>query len=97
MRKTAVVAAIVLAGVGVGGTAFAGEVDGNGNETPIKGHIASSICSFSGLDDGSEGGIGGPGQPPQNWGQIPKDGRDFLTSIGENPGVACRGNVSHEG
>ena len=40
MRKTAVVAAIVLAGVGVGGTAFAGEVDGNGTETPIKGHIA---------------------------------------------------------
>ena len=63
MRKTAAVLAIVLAGVGVGGTAFAGEVDGNGNETPVKGHLASSICSFSGLEDGSEepAGPSGPG------------------------------------
>jgi len=25
----------------------------------------------------------------QSWGQIPKDFRDFLTSVGSNPGIAC--------
>jgi hypothetical protein len=46
----AAVAALVFSGV-FAGTAFAGEVTGNGNETPIRGHIAASECSFSGLED----------------------------------------------
>jgi hypothetical protein len=31
---------------------------------------------------------GEPGHA-QSWGQIPKEVRDFLTSIGWNPGLAC--------
>jgi len=62
---------------------------------------ARSECAFSGqedlqfLDD-----LGNPLPEPhkgvpghaQSWGQIPKEGpggRDFLTSIGMNPGLAC--------
>ena len=33
------------------GTAFAGEVNGHGGATPVRQHIAASICSFSGLED----------------------------------------------
>jgi len=37
--------------LGSGGAAMAGEVNGNGDETPIAGHdTAASICAFSGLD-----------------------------------------------
>jgi len=39
---------LVLAGAGA---ANAGEVNGNGDDTPIAGHdTAASICAFSGLD-----------------------------------------------
>ena len=79
----------ILLGVAVGAVfvlgsasgAFAGEVTGNGKDTGARGN-ANSICSFSGLDDGSEGGIGGPGNPPQNWGQIPKADRDAVSVTG---------------
>ena len=70
---TVFASAILL--VGAAGTASAGEVDGNGQPTGAVGN-ARSICMYSGLDDGSEGGTGGPGNPPQNWGQIPKEVRD---------------------
>jgi hypothetical protein len=54
------------------GSAFAGEVTGKGDPTPIQEGQAASICSFSGRNDG---------EPPpwpkaehvQNWGQIPKE------------------------
>jgi hypothetical protein len=32
-------------------SAFAGEVTGNGKPTPVRTHLAASICSFSGLED----------------------------------------------
>lgn len=41
-------AAVVGAG---GNAAFAGEVGGNGQYTPIHSHIAASECSFSGQED----------------------------------------------
>ncbi len=91
MRKFMVVAAIVTVGVSVTGNAFAGEVNGKGGTTGAPAN-ANSICAFSGLEDGSEGTPGGPGAPPQNWGQIPKEVRAFLASIGESPGVACNGH-----
>jgi hypothetical protein len=83
--------AIILLGMS---SASAGEVTGNGNPTPpgTFGH-AASICSFSGLDDGSEGGAGGPGAAPQNWGQIPKAVRDMIAAEGEHPGDACNGST----
>ena len=37
--------------LGSGGAAMAGEVNGNGDATPIAGHdTAASICAFSGQD-----------------------------------------------
>ncbi len=106
MKKIAIGLGLVVASVGVGGTAFAGEVGGGGKPTPIAQYRAGSICSFSGLDDGSEGGAGGPGEAPQNWGQIAKS---FATQGGvrefaqagvlhdEGPGTNCRGYASTGG
>ncbi len=85
---------VAVAGVGAG-SAFAGEVNGNGDPTPIRTQ-ANSICAFSGQNDGDPP----PGRTAahvQSWGQIPKEGpegRDFLTSIGSNPGRACNGHLS---
>jgi hypothetical protein len=102
MRKVIAAAALALIVSGAGGTAFAGEINGSrdhgnpdkGNETPVAGFQAGSICAFSGLEDGSEPGTTyGPGNV-QNWGSIPKDVRDFLETINEHPGEACRGFAS---
>jgi len=70
---------------------FAGEITGNGKwiagspDAPLKG---KSECAYSGRqDDPNEPGF--KGTIAQSWGQIPKAFRDFLTSIGVSPGVAC--------
>jgi hypothetical protein len=113
MRKLIAAATIVVAGVSIGGTAFAGEVTGSGKggpsgdgTTPVGSYQAGSICSFSGLDDGSEGGIGGPGQPPQSWGQGVKPfanegGVGEFAQAGvlhdEGPGTNCHGYASQDG
>lgn len=58
MRKLIAVAAVLAAGVGVGGTAFAGEQTGGPEPkpTPIADHTAGgSICAFSGQNDAPEG------------------------------------------
>ena len=73
------------------GSAHAGEVNGRGNPTGALGN-ARSICMFSGLEDGSEGGPSGPGTT-QNWGQIPKAIRDIIATQGEHPGDACNGHT----
>jgi hypothetical protein len=94
MRRLVVMVVSVALFVGVGASAaFAGEVTGNGKVPAAPTH-ANSICSFSGLEDGSEGTPGGPGNPPQNWGHIPKEVRGFLTAEGEYPGRACNGHLS---
>lgn len=62
---------------------------------------ARSLCAYSGQEDlqffqdeetdqipVEEFVRGVPGHA-QSWGQIPKAGRDFLTSIGEHPGMSC--------
>ena len=61
-----VFATAILLG-GAASTASAGENTGNGKPTQGPAH-ANSICVFSGLEDGGEGGPSGPGVPPQNWG-----------------------------
>ena len=55
---------------------------------------SNSECAFSGLEDGSEfpGAPSGPGVPPQNWGQIPKEVRDSFG--GFNPGEGCNGHTA---
>ena len=52
--------------------------------------IAPQICAFSGLDDMD---FESPVQPGvvQNWGNLPKEVRDYLATIGEHPGTACKG------
>jgi len=47
----AVIAALVLTVLGSAGSAFAGEVTGNGKPTPIREGRAASECSFSGVED----------------------------------------------
>jgi hypothetical protein len=91
-----IIAALVLALGVVGlssGTAFAGERGGNGEATPINDYRANSICSFSGLDDLDFEAPVDPGVV-QNWGIIPKEVREFLTSIGDHPGEACNGHLN---
>jgi hypothetical protein len=97
LRKFIAGAALALTVIGAGGPAFAGEITGSGKGGPNKDGIpaatqghANSICAFSGLEDGSEGGEAGPGNT-QNWGQIPKAFRPAPGDM-EHPGNACNGN-----
>jgi hypothetical protein len=99
--SAACAAALVLS---LGASAvFAGEITGNGKVLKADGKWgtglhARSECAFSGqedlqfLDDNgdplAEPHKGSPAHA-QSWGQIPKADRDFLTSIGLNPGLAC--------
>lgn len=92
MRRIALVALVTASMVVMGaGAAFAGEVTGNGKSLKDEGGSLNghSICSFSGLND--EYYIGGDttANRTQSWGQVDKDTRAFLTSIGFHPGDAC--------
>src|SRR6476469_487763 len=87
------------------GAALAGEVTGTGRSLHVDGGgkwgtglHARSFCAFSGQEDlqyfdanDNPLPVIHKGVPcrAQSWGQIPKAGRDFLTSIGSNPGIAC--------
>ena len=84
----ALVAALTVAAVAAG-SAFAGEITGNGKPTAAPTH-SNSECSFSGLDDADDDGFG----RTQNWGQLSKEQRAFLASIGVTPGTACNGHLS---
>jgi hypothetical protein len=93
----ATLCAFAVMAVGAG-PAFAGEVKGpptNDDETAMRGN-ANSICGFSGLNDTYSGDPDVPDVDgftrTQSWGQVDKEGKEFLTSIGENPGEACNGH-----
>ena len=69
---------------------------------------ARSECAYSGqedlqffTDDSDTTPLADPtrGDPAhaQSWGQIPKDLRDFLTTIGLNPGIACNPTLATGG
>jgi hypothetical protein len=82
---------IAMTVLGVG-SAFAGEVTGNGKPTGAPAH-ANSICAFSGQNDGNPP----PGRNAahvQNWGAgaIPKEVRDVMRTQGFHPGDACNGH-----
>ena len=108
MRKMLLAAVLCAAVAGVSvGAASAGEVTGNGK--PLWTNTdqwdafhelhGKSACAFSGQEDDQF-----PDSPDynpnaghaQSWGQIPKDFRDILTSIGENPGIACNPTTGFE-
>jgi hypothetical protein len=94
-------AAAALLGI-AGGSVLAGEITGNGTLKDVHGR---SECAYSGQEDlqffYDNGDTmpkpvptkGDPGHA-QSWGQIDKATRDFLTSIGLNPGIACNPNKS---
>jgi len=69
------------------GLVAAGEITGNGKD--LKPLHANSECAFSGLDDADDDGF----DHTQSWGRIPKADREFLTSIGVSPGIACNGHL----
>jgi hypothetical protein len=96
MRFKSLLAAALCAGAVAAvsaGSAFAGEVTGNGKPTAGPAH-ANSICVFSGKNDDPTApldgsGPDGPGGVAQSYGQDVKLG---LASPHEfNPGDACRG------
>src|SRR3954464_3651431 len=94
MKKFIAGAALALLVAGAGGTAFAGEVTGNGNPTAGPAH-ANSICVFSGQNDDPTAptspplGPNGPGGQSQSYGQ---ENRLALIAPHQfNPGDACRG------
>jgi hypothetical protein len=106
MRKPVLSAALAAALVaGMGGTAFAGEITGNGKPTPIESYQAGSICSFSGQnDDPNEPGLFNGGRV-QSWGDIVQEAIGALgdgkgasalvaTIRSEGPGASCRGYAS---
>lgn len=103
LRRALGVAACTAAVIGVGaGSAFAGEVTGNGKDTAGPAH-ANSICVFSGQNDDPQGldPENGPpgrtqsyGQDVRLWGASPstenpgKVGQGVFTL---HPGFACNG------
>jgi hypothetical protein len=98
MSKRSLLAVAVCAAVAglSAGPAFAGEVTGNGKQTPIgeapdNDPHASSICSFSGQnDDPEEPGFGGR---VQSWGQDVKNAvHAGAPPPGGVPGQACNGH-----
>ena len=104
----AVAAAALIASL-TASAVFAGEITGNGKSLKVDGGgkwgtglHARSFCAFSGQEDlqfldeeGNPLPVAHKGDPghAQSWGQIPKEGRDFLTSIGSAPGKACNPNI----
>lgn len=85
-----------LAILGLSASAVAGgEVTGTGES--LKPLHANSECAFSGLNDTYSGDPNVPDADgffrTQNWGQIPKTSRDFLTSIGVRPSTFCNGHL----
>ena len=65
--------------------AFAGEVNGNGDQTPVGGR-ANSICAFSGLQDGDPPFIS---TQVQNYGAIVAAFKGLPPIAG--PGITCNG------
>ena len=52
MRRLLAVASCAVGVVALGaGSAFAGEITGNGKPTAVASHVANSLCAFNGLND----------------------------------------------
>jgi hypothetical protein len=96
MRKVFAGAALAVTLLSGGGTAFAGEVTGGPNPkpTPVKGHVASSICSFSGQNDDPTGTNPETGEVEptevgrvQSWGQT----RNLIIALEDPDGNGASG------
>jgi hypothetical protein len=74
------------------GAVFGGEITGTGRSLKqADGTLhGRSECAYSGQEDLQYPPYNDPtAGHAQSWGQIPKEMRTFLTSIGLNPGIAC--------
>ena len=108
MRKLIAGVAVACFVITGGGTAFAGEVTGNGKPTPVARSdrfVAGSICAFNGLDDGSESGNPVTPGVVQSFGSIVAGMAKASGGAGsfahmireEGPGTSCRGFASGGG
>jgi len=93
-RSLPVTLLCTVAVVGAGaGSAFAGEITGNGKPTAGPTH-ANSVCVYSGKNDDpgaplDGSGPNGPGGVSQSFGQMNRLG--LIDPHAFNPGDACRG------
>jgi hypothetical protein len=89
---------MAIGGLGLG-EASAGEITGNGKSLKNEDGTLNgrSACAFSGQNDTFSGDPEVPDEDgffrTQNWGQVGKEGRAFLTSEGSNPGKACNPTI----
>lgn len=96
-----VLSVLILGGSGAN-TVFAGEITGNGKSLKNEDGTLNgrSECAFSGRNDTYSGDPDVPDEDgffrTQSWGQIDKVGKEFLTSIGVNPGNACNPTRSED-
>ena len=101
VRRIAAVAACTVAVAGLGaGSAFAGEITGNGKwiavspDAPLHG---KSICSFSGQNDNWQLGNPVPDADgftrTQSWGQVARHANGALGGV---PGTACNPTTGGE-
>lgn len=110
IRIAAATAAVLAATLVAAPSAFAGEVNGKGDKTPVGLHeVPSSICAFSGLNDVPDGSDA-PGDPfaagkVQSWGDIIQEvahwGPGSVPEMKElmqavKPGVSCNKNRGGE-
>ena len=101
IRRMLAVAGCTAAVVGLGaGSAFAGEITGNGKwiagspDAPLHG---KSICSFSGQNDNWQLGNPVPDEDgftrTQSWGQVARHANGALGGV---PGTACNPSTGGE-
>ncbi len=100
MRRSLLVAVVAMFFVmASAGAAFAGEITGNGkslknDDGTLNGR---SACAFSGLNDTYTGDPEEPDEDgffrTQSWGQLSKETKEFLGSIGLHPGMACNPTI----
>jgi hypothetical protein len=104
VRKLIAGAALALIVSGAGGTAaFAGEVNGKGEPTPIR-ERAQSACAFSGLEDGlTLIGFNEQGpiiiEVPTGPGLVQNPHQENAAGIIHEPGIPgqeCRGNLDSD-
>jgi hypothetical protein len=83
MQRKLLASAVCAAAVAAlsGAPAFAGEITGTGESTPIRSGVAASECAFSGLDDPDADVF----THTQSFGQLVS----MFGAMGGVPGVAC--------
>jgi hypothetical protein len=94
MRRSLFVAALsAVMVVAMGATAFAGEVNGKGEPTPIQTFQAGSICAFSGQNDDPDSTEMFDGGRVQSFGDIVQEAVKLQKATGDAFGPGKLGQV----